>query len=153
MTLPAAQRDIRAWAKAQGMAVSKRGRIPARVAEQHQARHQTALNRYSDHEQELLPGEGSARVAGEGFQQRELTAAAGHCSTGGRAPNRLPPGGYPAPAAAIRLTEAAARHRPVILTAFSRSPRSTRASKMVPAGYSEVMTAVTASSPRCVARK
>ena len=29
--------DIRAWAKAQGIAVSERGRIPASVAEQYQA--------------------------------------------------------------------------------------------------------------------
>ena len=29
--------DIRAWAKAQGIAVNERGRIPARVAEQYQA--------------------------------------------------------------------------------------------------------------------
>ena len=41
---------------------------------------------------------------------------------------------HPAPAAAIRLTDAAARHRPVIRTAVNRSPSSTRASRIVPAG-------------------
>ena len=54
---------------------------------------------------------------------------------------------YPAPAAAISPTDAPARQSPVSLATVSRSPRSTRASTMVTAGYSDVRTAVTASRP------
>ena len=59
--------------------------------------------------------------------------------------------GYPAPAAAMSPTDAAARQSPVSLVTVSRSPRNTRASTMVTAGYNEVRTAVTASRPACVA--
>src|SRR5215510_15137100 len=59
----------------------------------------------------------------------------------------------PAPPAAIRPTEEAAKQSPAILSGVSRSPSSTRASRIVTAGYRDVITAVMASSPWWVARK
>jgi hypothetical protein len=67
----------------------------------------------------------------------------------GQARGRCP--GHPAPAAAISPTDAAARQSPASLATVSRSPRNTRASRMVTAGYNEVSTAVTASRPAWVA--
>ena len=59
----------------------------------------------------------------------------------------------PDPPTAISATDAAASPSPASLVLVSRSPSSTRASRMVDPGYSDVMTAVTASRPLCVARK
>ena len=59
----------------------------------------------------------------------------------------------PDPPTAISATDAAASPSPASLVLVSRSPSSTRASRMVNPGYSDVMTAVTASRPSCVARK
>ncbi len=59
----------------------------------------------------------------------------------------------PAPPTAISTTDAAASASPASRIAVSRSPSSTRASRIVDPGYSEVITAVTASRPACVATK
>ena len=58
-----------------------------------------------------------------------------------------------APPTAISATDAAARPSPASRILVSRSPSSTRASRIVSTGYSDVMTAVTASRPSCVATK
>jgi hypothetical protein len=54
---------------------------------------------------------------------------------------------HPLPPTAIRETEAAASSSPVSRNAVSRSPSKTRASRIVTAGYREVITAVIASRP------
>jgi hypothetical protein len=61
--------------------------------------------------------------------------------------------GQPVPLTAISATEAAARHSPATRALVSRSVSTARASTIVLAGYSDVITAVMESRPRCVARK
>src|ERR1700727_2499901 len=69
------------------------------------------------------------------------------CGARARGLGRLPGAGYPVPATAISATDAPARARPASRTALSRSPGLMRASRIVPPGYSDVITAVTDSSP------
>ena len=93
--------------------------------------------------------EGQPECRGEVRQVPRLVSQ----RTPGRARCRPGPTAQPDPPTAISATEAAASPSPASLVLVSRSPSITRASRMVDPGYSDVMTAVTASRLWWVATK